>query len=94
MQKEIENRLIKELNNSSIKFNINFIDYVKDNKTLFSYNPKRNMFYISNDIWNNIKSIYNIDNENLSQLTSMLIEKILGYNDVTATNSHFITDTN
>lgn len=94
MQTEIENKLISEINNCVIRININFVDFIKNGKTLFSYHTKKNVFYVSENLWSYIKLKHDVDDEDLGQILSIIVEDVLGYDDVTVKKSHFVTDEN
>ena len=77
VKQELKKDFIELLNGCNISFLGDDINYKKDEKLLFYYRKKDNYFNVRYSIWDDFKSKYNLNYQELKELLVGVVEEVL-----------------
>ncbi len=83
VKEDLKKDFIELLNDCTILFDNDDIDYPKNGELLFYYRKSKNYFYIKYRIWLDFQSKYKLNYQELKELLVGLVEEVLNYNGVT-----------
>ena len=87
VKENLKKDFIELLEDCTISFDSDVIDYKKDGNLLFFYRKNENIFRVKYNIWINFKSKYNLNYQELSDLLVDIVEEVLNYKEVTPKSS-------
>lgn len=83
VKQELKKDFIELLNDCTISFDNDDIDYLKNGELLFYYRKSINYFYFKYRIWLDFQSKYNLNEQELKELLVGVVEDVLNYKGVT-----------
>ncbi len=82
VKENLKKNFIELLEDCTISFVCDDIEYRKDGILLFYYRKNNNSFRLKYDIWSNFQSKYNLNYQELRDLLMGVVEEVLNYKGV------------
>ena len=92
VKENIKKDFVELLEDCTISFDGDDIDYKKDGILLFYYRKNNNSFRVEYDIWRKFNSKYNLNNQELKDLLIGIVEDVLNYKGVTPISFSILTN--
>jgi len=83
VKENLKNDFIDLLSGCTITFDGDDIDYRQDEKLLFYYGKKDNIFGVRKKIWNDFECNYKLEHYQIHNLLKNIVEEVLNYKNVT-----------
>jgi hypothetical protein len=82
VKENLKKDFIELLEDCTISFDSDDIEYRKDGNLLFYYRKNNNIFRVQYDIWSTFYSKYNLNDQELEDLLAGIVEEVFNYKDV------------
>ena len=83
VKENLKKDFVELLEDCTISFDSDDIEYRKDGILLFYYRKNENIFRVEYNIWRKINSKYNLNYQEIMELLAGIVEEVLNYKGVT-----------